>query len=678
MFFRRAKLAVAFMTMTVMLFPVAGSASLNVPPDKFVRSANYYLKAGYGIPYSDYDDLARYDLLVLPAEAQLWNREMFFELRRLNPNITILAYVATKSFNFDYWTDSLHQSLLNRINDSWWLLNPSGQNVSVWPGTKMLNMVSPWSRELPKWVDEEIWSTGLWDGIFYDEFSVNAHWVNGGDIDIHRDGQRDDPKLIDVAWERATVNMLRDTRQRLGASAVIITNGDSASSVQPFLNGRMFEMFPTPWEGQGRWQDTVGNYLRLHSEVGYQPVFIINGSTHNTGNSTNYRDVRFALTSTLMGNGFFGYDYGDQSHAQLWWYDEQGTNLGSPLGPAVNQSFPEGQGVSPGIWRRDFRNGVVLLNSTERAQTVRFDADLERLQGTQDQEFNNGRIVNSITLDSKDGVILLKLVEEITGSAFSNGAFARIYNQQGDKIRNGFFSYVPPFGGSDRIILKDLDGDRIPEQIVAGQTEVSIFNSSGSLRTSFTPYGSEHKYGVNTAVGDIDGDGDFEIVTGSGRGGSSRVYVFDTDGNQVGPGFYAYDWRFDGGVHVTCGDVYNNGRDMIITGAGPGGGPHVRVFDHWGGLWAQFFAYDWLFRGGVQVASGDLNGDGYEEIITGAGPGGGPHVRVFTGWGRVKSQFFVGDPSSRNGIQVATTDTNNDGVDEIAALTADVFRISTQ
>ncbi|MBU0625011.1 FG-GAP repeat protein, partial [Patescibacteria group bacterium] len=449
-------------------------------------------------------------------------------------------------------------------------------------------------------------------------------------------------------------------------------------SVQSFVNGRIFESFPTPWEGQGRWQDSVGSYLRLHQLVGYQPVFVINGSTGNTGNYFDYRRVRFALTSALLGDGFFSYDFGEQDHGQLLWYDEQSVYLGNPLGPAANLTLPGDRGVSPGVWRRDFVNGVALLNSTSRLQTVNFNAELEHLLGTQDPNINNGLIATSLTLQPNDGVLLLKPIKNIVGSAFHNGDFARIYDQAGNKIRNGFFSYVPPFSGSDQIIIKDLDGDQQPEKIVAGMTEISIFNSSGSLRTSFAPYGRDFHQGINIAVGDLDGDGTYKIVTGPGSGSQPKVKIFNLDGQLVNSEFFAYDYRFQGGVHVALGDLYGTGREMIIVGAGPGGGPHVRVFDQFGRLWAQFFAYDWRFRGGAGVCAGDLNGDGRDEIITGAGSGGGPHVRVFNGWGRPLSGFFVGDPNSRNGIRVAVTDTNGDGLAEIAALTTDIFQISTQ
>ena len=58
----------------------------------------------------------------------------------------------------------------------------------------------------------------------------------------------------------------------------------------------------------------------------------------------------------------------------------------------------------------------------------------------------------------------------------------------------------------------------------------------------------------------------------------------------------------------------------IVTGAGPGGGPHVKLW-HADGSFAdvEFQAYAEAFRGGVDVAMGDINADGVDEIITSPG-----------------------------------------------------------
>jgi hypothetical protein len=78
-------------------------------------------------------------------------------------------------------------------------------------------------------------------------------------------------------------------------------------------------------------------------------------------------------------------------------------------------------------------------------------------------------------------------------------------------------------------------------------------------------------------------------------------------------GFYAYDPAFPGGVSVAVGDLNGDGVAEIITGAGPGGGPHVKAFSLAGGVVtevASFYAYDPAFPGGVHVADADLTGDG--------------------------------------------------------------------
>lgn len=106
--------------------------------------------------------------------------------------------------------------------------------------------------------------------------------------------------------------------------------------------------------------------------------------------------------------------------------------------------------------------------------------------------------------------------------------------------------------------------------------------------------------------------------------------------------FLAYPAGFTGGVYVAAGDVNGDGNADIITGAGPGGGPHVRVFSGQdGSMLKEFFAYVPTFTGGVSVAAADLNGDGKADVVTGAGPGGGPHVRVLNGATLAELESFM-------------------------------------
>ena len=175
------------------------------------------------------------------------------------------------------------------------------------------------------------------------------------------------------------------------------------------------------------------------------------------------------------------------------------------------------------------------------------------------------------------------------------------------------------------------------------------------------------------ACGDVTGDGVADIITGAGPGGGPHVRVFSLAGGAVTEvaSFYAYDPAFPGGVTVAAADLTGDGVAEIITGAGPGGGPHVRAFSLAGGAVtevASFYAYDPAFPGGVTVAAADLTGDGVAEIITGAGPGGGPHVRVFSLAGGAVTEvasFFAYDPAFPGGVTVAAADLTGDGVAEI-------------
>jgi len=181
-----------------------------------------------------------------------------------------------------------------------------------------------------------------------------------------------------------------------------------------------------------------------------------------------------------------------------------------------------------------------------------------------------------------------------------------------------------------------------PGEMYGPQVRGFQFDGTPLPGLSYLAYGT-NKYGVNVAAGDIDGDGFDEIITGAGAGAVYGPHVrgwnFDGSGSitpMPGVSYFAYGtpkW----GVNVSAGDVDGDGYDEIITGAGPGAvcGPHVRGWDVDGNVASAIPEVSFLAYGtnkyGVNVSSGDIDGDGIDEIVTGAGPGQiyGAHVR---GW----------------------------------------------
>ncbi len=664
--YRSAVFTLLILTLSVGMMP--GHALAKTSTNEYVRTASYFLMSG---PVLDQNitRLSNFDLLVIPVEAQVYNRSFFSNIRKLNPDIVILPYVATVSWNDVYWTDPLHQAMYQNIKSEWWLKDANGNQRSVWPNTRALNLNTEWVSFLAAHVKNDVLSTGLWDGVFYDEVQDSISWI--GDVDVNRDGIYDSALEADAIWAAGYKTLFESTRALIGDSPIIITNGSSNPLFSPFLNGRMFETFPSSHQTIGEWKNLMNQYLNLEQTVGYEPINVVNVNTDNTqnkGSQTDYQSMRFGLTTTLLGNGYFSYDRGVSDHATIWEYDEYDVFLGAPKsGPLVDA----------GVWQRDFAQGKVIVNATEQSTVIDLKGDFEKLHGTQDPNTNDGSISSEVIVPSRDGIVLLRPIEQINDATFLNGAFARVFSANGQQKRTGFFAYESAYRGGMQVIRFDTDGDGIRETIVANETDVLIYKPDGSLHASFAPYGETYKKGINISVGDIENDGTIEIVTGTENGGGPHVRVFNKDGVLINPGFFAYAKNFRGGVNVSIGDLNGDGIKEIICGAGFGGGPHVRVFKKDGTLINPgFFAYDTTFRGGVNVSAADIDGDGIDEIVTGPGLGGPPLARIYNKDGKKLSEFYVFAPKEKRGLEIVASDIDGDGKAEVIGLTTNVFTLS--
>ena len=423
MSFNTRKLSVAVAAAALAI--VCSGASAFTKP-QFPRIAGIQIGSPFNYNDASYQaSLAKQNLMILGmysglAPGGLPLNTSLQAIKARNPNALIFLYSQTDDGNPTETTGAWSTFVTKMTSAGWWLYQDRSLTAKVAsigatgdytinstlfaPKDSSGSLAIDWIAKF--YHDNYIVPNPAVDGLFTDNVFIKPN-VDG---DWNRDGVIDSASNPTTqTWFRQGYQHYLNTAKRLSPGKFQIGNlGDWAEpgaippEYQNLVHGGVMEGYigkSYSVEGWGGWQAMMSRYTKIMANFLEPKLGIFN----QWGDSTDYQSMRYGLASTLMNDGYYSFTDNTAQYHGVSWFDEFDAKLGQ------STTLPPTAAWQKGVWRRDFDNGIALVNPKGNGtQTVTLDTSYVKLKGTQDPATNNGQTVTTVTLKDRDGIILMR------------------------------------------------------------------------------------------------------------------------------------------------------------------------------------------------------------------------------------------------------------------------------